>query len=241
MRAGAILLSAVLLLVGCGTNSENEVAREPDPAEAGMPVIEGAPGEEYGRIDEEYAGSGPRVAILGDSIMAASRAKVIGALDGYSVRMGAIVGEGLGGGAISSATGRGDMVEVAHDYAASDPAVAVIALGTNDAWSPRLSSEAAVAAIREMVEAFDDACVVTVTIVESATADGYDAEEAREILDALSAVDGVVVNWHEISREHAEDYLGPDGLHLTPEGSSAFADAVAEGVERCGLGSDTST
>jgi lysophospholipase L1-like esterase len=153
-------------------------------------------------------------------------------LDGHSLKVAALTGEGLAGGSISAAVGGGGMTEVAATYAADDPAVAVIALGTNDAWLEQLTADEAIAGLETIVDALADACLVMVTITESASAEGYDVAEAREINDSIEAAADEVVDWRRISTSEV-GLLRPDDIHPTPAGAEVFAAAIADAVERC--------
>lgn len=191
------------------------------------------PRSDIGSVDAGYTGSGPRVLVLGDSITHSSRAQIAARLQGHAVRVGAVVGEGLAPGPWSEALGRGGMVEVAEGMAGDDPDVVVIALGTNDAWNPNLTLPSAEAGLRRLVELFPHSCLVTVAIVESPAADGYDGDEARAINRLLAGVADVVVPWGARAEAAGSRYLSDDGIHLTPEGQEMFADLVGEAVESC--------
>lgn len=230
VRGRIIVLSAVALsFMACGSSSST--APGPGDAIPATPTTGGG-SNVYGEIEESYGGSGPRVAVLGDSLMVASRQRLRSLLDGHSLKVAALTGEGLAGGSISAAVGGGGMTEVAATYAADDPAVAVIALGTNDAWLEQLTADEAIAGLETIVDALADACLVMVTITESASAEGYDVAEAREINDSIEAAADEVVDWRRISTSEV-GLLRPDDIHPTPAGAEVFAAAIADAVERC--------
>jgi len=182
----------------------------------------------YGHIEERYEGEGPEVVVLGDSLTVHSREALRKALDGYSVKVGAMVGEGLSGGPWSSFVGYPIMPTTARSYAKDDPAVAVLALGTNDAWSSGLSLPAAQEAWRAMTSEFASSCIVGVTVTESTTAANYSIEEARGINALMLADSDQVVDW----RQRA-DVTAPDGIHLTEQGREVRAEEIRDAVEAC--------
>lgn len=185
----------------------------------------------FGEVEQDYTGTGPKVVVLGDSIMVATAPELRDALPDHAVKVAAVRGEGLAGGPLSKVVG-GSMTDVADSYASDDPEVAVIELGTNDAWLTDLALDAAVDAIEHMASAFDDACLVVVTVTERSTADGYDRAEARQINRHLLEAADEVVDWDEIGA--AGGNLLDDGIHPTPAGTRALAAAVADAVASCG-------
>lgn len=96
-----------------------------------------------GETEYQWTGDGPKVVILGDSLTVSSRDELRERLDDVSLKIGAHFGEGLAGGALSAATGSPLMESIATTYSADPPEVAVIALGTNDAWLAELDLEGA--------------------------------------------------------------------------------------------------
>jgi lysophospholipase L1-like esterase len=186
-----------------------------------------------GAIESEYAGSGPTLAVLGDSITDQSRAELHHALDPhYRTKIGAVTGEGYGSGPLSVAAGEGRvlMLEAATQYARDDPAMVVIALGTNDAWNPRLRLDTAKAAMVEMIAKFSASCVVGVEVTEWSEAEGYNRDEARTLNGQLRDLADVVVPALPPSD------VGADMIHPKVEGRKAFANAVASGVRKCAAG-----
>src|SRR5690606_35661713 len=62
-------------------------------------------------------------------------------------------------------------------------------------------------------------------------------EEQREVNAVLRAAvrrhrNLILLDWNTVWEAHRDDYTGADDLHLTPEGSEAYADLVADAVER---------
>jgi lysophospholipase L1-like esterase len=187
-------------------------------------------GFDVGLIEDDYAGSGPTLVILGDSITDHSRAQLHRVLDPrYRTKIGAVTGEGFSGGPLSAAVGEGrrGMLEAATKYARDDPSTVVIALGTNDAWNPLLGLDAATEAMADMIVKFPESCVVGVAVSEWSEAENYDRDEAQSLNAQLRDLADVVVP----ALEPAD--VGADMIHPTTEGRTAFAQAVASGVGRC--------
>lgn len=203
----------------------------------GMAIASNQPGDPdgdaYGEIETSYEGSGTKVALLGDSISVSSRKELGTSLEEYSLRVAAIRGEGLAGGPISTVVGGDGMRSIARLLASDDPEILVIALGTNDAWLPELGLDESSDALDEILAEFEGACVVTVTISETSTAEAYDREKARRLNDLLVAAGDHVAPWGERSSEDPDRYLQPDGLHPTPEGAALHAALVGDAVDAC--------
>jgi lysophospholipase L1-like esterase len=202
---------------GCGSDDSPGA---PPPSTSGF----------VGLIEHDYAGSGSTLVILGDSITDRSRAQLHRALDPhYRTKIGAVTGEGFGGGPLSAAVGEGrkGMLEAATEYARDDPSTVVIALGTNDAWNPQVGLNAATEAMAAMIAKFPESCVVAVAVSEWSEAENYDRDEARSLNAQLRNLADVVVPALESSD------VGADMIHPTTEGRMAFAQAVASGVRRC--------
>lgn len=222
------------LLVGAACSNGAPGADHPPPttATASTPPTVVAPADDFGTIGSEYEGTGPKVALLGDSISVRSREQVREALSGYSLKVGAVRGEGLSGGSISRALGGGSMLDVAAQYAKDPPEVLVLELGTNDAWLAPLSAEDATAAVETIVGEFPSSCVVAVTITEVSTAKGYDRGEARRINRSVRSVADQIVEWGTESTGRP-GLLLPDGIHPTGQGSEVLAAGIADGVRSC--------
>ena len=187
---------------------------------------------DLGYVEERFSGTGLRVVMLGDSITAVSRPELHQALSDHAVKIAAVWGEGFGGGPISRAANDEGMRRHARVYAADQPEVAVLALGTNDAWNPDLTLSAALEGLGEMVRAFEGSRLVGVTVTERATADGYDAEVARAINAAVEAAVDEVAEWGRAC-ESDRNTFPDDGIHPTPDGSALLAALVADAVARC--------
>jgi hypothetical protein len=204
----------------------------PGPGEQVDACIPGGREEsQFGVLDAAYQGIGPRVAVLGDSIAMASADEVRAELEQWSLRLSAIVGEGLAGGPLSVVGDAPSGLERAADLAGGAPAVAVVALGTNDAMLADLTADEALAAWDQITNAFGGACIVGVTVTEDG--EGIDPADAAAINARVRDRSDVVVPWAERSGADPGRYVGADGIHPTPEGEQLFATMVAEGVEAC--------
>ena len=186
-------------------------------------------------IDLAYTGtSGPRVAIIGDSLTVAGRPELFAALSGYQVKIASVVGEGIGGGPWSRFFGHDVLGKATREYLRAEdaPDALVIALGTNNAWQTELTLEHFEAAWPEMVADYRGSCLVAVTATESADPLDYDEDEAALINSAVVARADRVVDWH------ARDLTGmlqSDHIHLLPAGARHRAEAITEAIESCDL------
>jgi lysophospholipase L1-like esterase len=186
----------------------------------------------YGDIETKYTGEGPRVVVLGDSIMVATRSKLRAQLYDHSLKVAALAGEGLSGGALSAVLDDGVMLDVAEEYGRDAPAVVVIELGTNDAWFDELSVSEAEAGLQAIWSRFSEVCRVVVTVAESASAPDYDGAEGARINVALTATADHVVDWRSLSADQP-GLLNADGIHPTADGAAVLARAISDAVRSC--------
>jgi lysophospholipase L1-like esterase len=227
--AGTAVLAA---LGGCGDGDDRPSVGATTTAATpttGATTTTSAPASPYGSVEEGYSGDGPRVAILGDSIIVLSSDAIHEALDArYATRIGAVTGEGLGGGPLSTGlNGRPFAEATAETFAGDRPDVLVLALGTNDAWLPELGLDAALAGLTTVTGLFPDSCLVAVLVNDWSEAERYDRTEAAAINEALVARADVVVE--SLGPEETID----DMIHPNPAGLEAMARGIAEGVDRC--------
>jgi lysophospholipase L1-like esterase len=215
-------LAVGLVPTGCGAE-DSETA----PSTTSPPSTNGF---DMGAIESGYSGSGPTLVVLGDSITDQSRDELHQVLDPhYRTKIAAVTGEGFANGPLSASLGKGRavMLETATDYARGKPTKVVIALGTNDAWNPRLSLDATHDAMAKMVAMFIESCVVGVEVSEWSEAESYDPNKARALNAQLRALADVIVPPLPPSE------VGSDMIHPRTAGRKAFADAVASGVRQC--------
>jgi len=181
-------------------------------------------------LDDSFRGQGPKVAILGDSITKRSEPALRQALHNRSIWITALQGEGLSGGPWKL-LGSSLMVKTADKLRLLKPDVVVIALGTNDAWSPKLTQEAAESAWIHITDELADSCIVAVTVTENSNAKDYDTAEAK-YLNHLKRTDAdVIVDWGSLGQGNR--YTGKDGIHPTQAGEEHFAELVSHGVDQC--------
>ncbi len=182
--------------------------------------------------DSRYYGSGSKVAILGDSLSVAPTRRCRNAW--WVTRPGSSPCSAKG----SPAAPWSELAPMhppvaqhrAQQFGASGAKVAVVELGTNDAWWPALIARDAIAAMDGVYASLADACTVGVLVTETDPDDAYDPVEAASINDHTRAPADVVVDW----RLHADpSAIAADGIHLTEAGTLAFADAIVEGVDLC--------
>ncbi|MEO6629675.1 MAG: GDSL-type esterase/lipase family protein, partial [Aquihabitans sp.] len=184
-----------------------------------------------GEIEQSWHGTGPKVAVLGDSLTVQSKAQLQDELRAYSVKIGAINGEGLSGGAFSRGLWEPIMPTAARAYAADPPAVLVVALGTNDVWRTDLSATTFSRAWTELRSEFPRSCLVGVTVTETTRALMYDSMEAKRVNAIIRGDSDVVVDW--ANRGPASTYTTGDNIHLTPKGRTLHAALVGDGIQQC--------
>lgn len=182
-----------------------------------------------------YGDSGPRVGVIGDSLVQAAEAGGFQTNDpdrflsaamaeaGYRTSTSAFVG------ATTSDLG------VLLSFPEPGPEISVLALGTNDMRDGRVAVETALGNIVGYLERRPVACTALVTIVDEPTW-GLDVTAPLYNL-ALAALAGarddvVVVDWGAVVDEHPE-YLAPDGVHHTAEGQEAYRSLLVSAAGEC--------
>lgn len=174
--------------------------------------------------------SGPRVALVGDSITDGARNELDAALgDAYELEIVGRFGK------------RTEEVEPeVAALATSTPSAVVINLGTNDVLQ-RVPTERAAASLDRMVAALGEAdCVLVVTINESMTVSGTSFTDGARALNArieqiADAHDNAsVVDWNAAIDDHGgNDELTSDTFHPSAAGRAVLADAYRDAVDRC--------
>lgn len=183
-----------------------------------------------------------RVAVVGDSLVFQSAHEQAATLDarGWTGTVSGNPGQAVDAPAV---------VEDLEDAAASDAEVVVIATATNDnvAVASRAAEIGFGAALDEYrgrlaatLDRFGDRCVVVVNASEDIGAIyspwAVPAVDAA-LADVTADAGGVVVDWNRAAAAHPE-WFGPDHLHFEGSadpaaGASAYASAIASGVEAC--------
>lgn len=173
----------------------------------------------------------PKVGLLGDSLLHASRAEVEQRLLGVEVR--AKTAPGL--------TAIDARYYVDH-LNVDDLAVVGISLGTNDA---RASSMPDLEPLEAIVQSVASApCVRWMALADTSPDPAFN-DAARRInaeLERLALVHPTIaiVPWNIDVATHPE-WLALDGIHYTPEGSAAFGARLGDVLSRCpALGGDGS-
>lgn len=193
---------------------------------------------------EPYAGpvDGPRLAIVGDSLIDQSRDQM----------SQTFIGEGW----YTSVTGRGGYTSRDHwstqrRVMETGPDVVVLALGTNDfreivtglqTWDGFRAS------VRESIGITRAApCLVWVGVTQTY---GFFGGPAIGNLDQLGWIVNVIIqqelaasgrpsgttfyaDWAETSRGQSEFFLGPGDVHLNDTGDAAYARLIDSAVDRC--------
>jgi lysophospholipase L1-like esterase len=236
-------LVLVVALMGCSAAHATEAEPPTSRGVSARVVPSGSPrvsrdapdatshGASHITVDDRYHGAGRKVVVLGDSLTNAAHDELHRGFDrrGHQALIVSGNGEGFAGGPWTDGFGVPEpwLLQEAERTAALDPQVAVIALGTNDAWLPSLPLDESLAALDEVFRAYERTCTVAVLIAEVTTASGYDEAEAVAINRALESRADVVVDW----RLSGDADVGADGIHLTDSG--AMVDAIVEGTQRC--------
>lgn len=219
------------------TTARLDEGRRPEPAPphttttttAPPPPRPDSPG---GDIEHAWYGSGPRVAVLGDSLTVQARRHLRWFVAGeFALKVGALFGEGMSGGLLSDNIGSPIMQAVVDEYAADPPDVVVLALGTNDVWQAGLGPVAFEQAWHHATRQFPDACIVGVTVTETDQAARYDPDDARQVNRVIRRTADVVADWAE--RGRAERFTGSDHIHLSEPGRQHFAELVVAGIRDC--------
>ena len=158
--------------------------------------------------------------VNGDSLAVGTRPYLPGALPGWSVRQSATVSRHASEGA-----------GVLRAQGSSLARVVFVSLGTND--DPRNVSPFR-SAIRSVMDVVGPRrCVVWATVVRPPVAGASYGGYNRVLAAEGRARDNLLVlRWHRLLARHPE-WLGPDGVHVTPTGSKARARAVARKVRAC--------
>lgn len=183
-----------------------------------------------------YTGTGPRVAVYGDSLTVAATPLLRKMFEDLSVRIVAMNGEGYDGGPWTNyLKSEGALVTEAENDP-SKPDVFVICMGINDVTrepgtdSPDGSHphEASLAGVRRLVAAAGEACTVLVTVAEHSEHPNFDAEKARALNVEMRRHARHVIEFGPF-----EAMRGPDSVHLGEEGTRALAEAIHEAVRVC--------
>lgn len=167
------------------------------------------------------SGSG-KVFVVGDSLAVGTEAPLSRLLPGRRIRTSAYTGRHTDDG-VSEITSDGNL-----------PPVLVVSLGTND--DPSATSTFAGQVESVLQAAGPGRCVVWANIVRPPYG-GVSYSGYNRVLARLAATNPnlIVVDWVGLVRQNP-GILAPDGVHATPTGYEARAQAIAAAVSSCGTG-----
>ncbi len=173
-----------------------------------------------------YSGdaTGPKVAIVGDDVVASAAMQIHGILDpGHQVRIVAV----------GNATAA-NLTPNAASLGATHPAVAVIEVGTNDAIRG-IAAAATISAIDAARDSFAaPTCRALVSVNEHVTKVGFDAAAAHQTNLAIAARGDEVVDWNSAIASDVGLYTtAPDHLVPTDAGKALLAELIAQATARC--------
>jgi hypothetical protein len=213
IRGALVALVAVSLLGACSGSSDE--SRSPDPRRPG--------GHSVGGVVPRTVGANDRVLVLGDSNLSESGAQVDAALRGIGLEptLRGVPSLGLKD---LDAYWLGELPRLL----ATDPAVVVVALGTNDTGTPA-DVEAFSARLDAMMRAIGDHPVVWVTHVEHRpfeVAGGAHSVNAA-IRSARARWPNLTVLDRTARLANDPSLLRADGLHFTDAGMVAFGNEIA--------------
>jgi hypothetical protein len=198
---------------------------------AGTPEASRAPRATAPKAESEAApkgtGGSPQAAsgrafVVGDSLAEGTEAPLAELLPGWRIRTSAYTGRPTADG-VSEITGAGNL-----------PPVLVVSLGTNDDPSATTTFQSEVQAVLEA--AGPSRCVIWPNIVRPPYG-GVSYAGYNRVLAGVAAADPnlTVVDWVGIVRSDPGS-LAPDGVHATPSGYEARAQAIAAAITTCGAG-----
>lgn len=223
MKRLVLVCTLVLAFLSTSTACQIVIVPPPPPPPRPPPPLATLPAS-----IPPYTGSGPRVAVLGDSITWYTKDRTKTALEtaGYATSITGNPGHTFGtiqpwGGLYWDAT----------------PEILVVNLGTNDAarqaaGDPNYTLALLQARVRDYQNGFPESCVVFTTTAEHQ----WNSPVKREYNEFLRTLPHVA-DWDAIVRDHLE-YL-PDGIHPFDDiagglaGNIAYANMVTEAVRAC--------
>jgi hypothetical protein len=171
-----------------------------------------------------YEGTGPRVAVIGDSITVISAEDIHAALHPeYASSITAAIG-------IKTDA----QLVTAQRYVATDPSVVVINLGTNDV-SAHDSPESFRHEMDAIVGLFPDRCVVVTTLTTQPPVSKEFAARAAAYNEYLRTFPHVA-DWDAVLAQAVRngEQLTSDGVHPNDEGQRRYAALLAAAVRLCG-------
>ncbi len=156
------------------------------------------------------------VTMVGDSLNVGLEPYLERELQGWHIETDDVVGRGTDDGIAA-------LEKIGRDLAP----VVVVSLGTND---PQSDAEGFRADVRKVLAlAGPDRCVVWATVWRHGANDAFNHVLAEETIVNRALR---LVAWDDMVSEHPE-WLTGDGVHATPDGYAARANAVAETARDC--------
>jgi hypothetical protein len=195
------------------------VAGEPPRASAPAPPATPQPEAEGEAGTGATAGSG-RALVVGDSLAEGTEAPLARLLPGWRIETSAYTGRHTDDG-VSEILGTSKL-----------PPVLVVSLGTNDDPSAVSSFESSVEAVLQA--AGQSRCVIWANIVRPPYNGVSYAGYNRALIQAAAVNPNLtIVDWAGIVRSDP-GVLAADGVHATPSGYQARAEAIAQAMQSCG-------
>ena len=195
------------------------LAGEPPRASTALPPATPQP-EAEGEAAPGAAGGSGRALVVGDSLAEGTEAPLARLLPDWRIQTSAYTGRNTDDG-VSEILGTSKLSPVL-----------VVSLGTNDDPSAVSSFTSSVEAVLQAAGA--SRCVVWANIVRppynGVSYAGYNRSLAQL---GLSNPNLTVVDWVGIVRSDP-GVLAPDGVHATPSGYEARAQAIAQAMQSCG-------
>ena len=221
IRRLCALIALLGLVAGCSGSAQAAPPAPPVDLAAG------------GTVTHTYTGRGPKVVLLGDSITVRSWKATYDALtEDHAVMVAAWSGEGYDGGPFSDRVGGRLLPAAAREYAKTNPDVAVLALGTNDAWNTTRDIGRALVEMAAMAAELKPACLVGVTLPVRSPASHWHSDRARALNQAMRSWANEVVDWAKIY--HEPGTMSPlDTIHPTDLGEKRRSEVIASAVRNC--------
>jgi lysophospholipase L1-like esterase len=166
--------------------------------------------------------SSGKILVVGDSLAEGTEAPLAQLLPGRRIRTSAYTGRPTADG-VDEITSTGNI-----------PPVLVVSLGTNDDPSATSTFQGQVESV--LAAAGPGTCVVWANIVRPPYG-GVSYAGYNRVLARLAAANPnlIVVDWVGVVKGDP-GLLAPDGVHATPEGYQARAQAIAQAISLCGAG-----
>ena len=183
-------------------------------------------------VDEAMVGaSGPKVAVIGDSIIVQSEPQIRAGLDPNRTMFRAVFGHSWTNAVNMCAVPTCDPQRDA-DFdvvAVEDPDIVVVMLGTNDLKD--YTTEQILANVDiGLAKLHPRACVVLTTLSPFGA---YGVAADPVLREGFAARAEVIADWEQLVRADRTLVDEEDGVHLTETGIVAFSELILDAVDRC--------